>query len=505
MTSSRKVTYRFSSGVESMESQNTWPEFGQRETPQGYAEKLRTRVFDTQAEAARYFGVHRATIGGYEKPEYEGGRSTIPPLGYLASLVVLLVERNMGKPASAEEMAAAQEFLLRQINKLLGKHSAAYKYRTSLKDWEELHGEADKYRPKGLEPQEPPPVPRPYLVPDLPPQGVFGRDEALTQIEQMLATRTSTTAHISPVALQGFGGIGKTTLARSIGRKRNVALLYPGGVLWTELGPEPIIRQLLTMWGDALDLDLRPERDEAACEAILRNALAQRKALLIVDDVWNPDHARHFLLGGPNCRSLFTTRDLDVAYDLTTPDRTFKVDFLDLPNSLRMLETLAPKAVALDRKAAARLCAKLDGLPLAIKLAARLLAVEGDVPSRMRRLVDELIERREARLKLIQSEHRPGLPKDEPPSLQAILGMSVERLSSADKGRFAKLAVFGGEPLTWEIGASAAVWKCSIEEAEATMSRLIRRALVERRSDGRYWMHQLLADYAAVLLDQISV
>ncbi len=64
--------------------------------------------------------------------------------------------------------------------------------------------------------------------------------------------------------------------------------------------------------------------------------------------------------------------------------------------------------------------------------------------------------------------------------------------------------VFGGEPLTWEINAAAPVWECPVEEAEDTVSRLIRRGLVERRGD-RYWMHALLADYAEEMMDKMGL
>jgi hypothetical protein len=118
----------------------------------------------------------------------------------------------------------------------------------------------------------------------------------------------------------------------------------------------------------------------------------------------------------------------------------------------------------------------------------------------MQRLIGELIERRDTRLKLLQSEGRLGLDEDEPVSLQAILGMSVDRLDIVDQDRFAMLAVFGGEPLTWEINGASYVWECSFEEAEQTVVKLIQRGLVERRGD-RYWMHALLADYAEEMMD----
>jgi hypothetical protein len=172
--------------------------------------------------------------------------------------------------------------------------------------------------------------------------------------------------------------------------------------------------------------------------------------------------------------------------------------------ALALLRRLASKTVTADEEIAKRLCARLEYLPLALTLAGRLLATEADVPSRMQRLVSELIERREARLQLLQAEGRLGLNEDEAVSLQAILGMSVDRLSRTDQERFAMLAVFGGDPLTWEINATAYVWECSMEEAEATISRFIQRGLVEPRDD-RYWMHALLADYAAELMEEMEL
>ena len=97
-----------------------------------------------------------------------------------------------------------------------------------------------------------------------------------------------------------------------------------------------------------------------------------------------------------------------------------------------------------------------------------------------------------------------GLTEEEPVSLQAILGMSVARLDKTDQARFAMAAVFGGDPLTWEIHAAAYVWECSVEEAEATVARFIQRGLVERRGE-RYWMHALLADYAAEMMEQMGL
>ena len=66
------------------------------------------------------------------------------------------------------------------------------------------------------------------------------------------------------------------------------------------------------------------------------------------------------------------------------------------------------------------------------------------------------------------------------------------------------LSVFGGEPLTWELNAVSAIWECSMEETEATISTFIQRGLVEPHGK-RYWMHALLADYAAELREKMDL
>ncbi len=347
-------------------------------------------------------------------------------------------------------------------------------------------------------------IPAPFMTPSLPPQGVFGRDETLTQIYDLLALSDEKATDVPPVALRGLGGIGKTTLAIALGRLETIPRIFPDGVLWVALGPNPTIRILLDGWGRALDVDLLPERDENACRDRLRAILYHRRVLLIIDDVWEVAHGDYFTVAGPRCRTLLTTRESPVAFTLATRERTLRVDVLEPTAALALLQSLAPEAVAADEQSATRLCQRLEFLPLALTLAGRLLAIEADIPSRMQRLVGELIERREARLQLLQAEGRPGLAEGQPVALQAILGMSVDRLDKTDQERFAMLSVFGGDPLTWEINATAHIWECSVEDAEDSISRFIQRGLVEPRN-GRYWMHALLADYAAEMMEEMGL
>lgn len=342
-----------------------------------------------------------------------------------------------------------------------------------------------------------------FNVPALPPQGIIGRDETLTQIYDLLKLDENG-EDVAPAALRGLGGIGKTTLAIALGRLSLVQQHFPDGVLWASVGPTPTIRLLLDGWGRALGVDLLPERDEQACKERLQAILYRRRALLLVDDVWEVVHGQYFAVAGPACRTLFTTRETPVAHALATRERTLRVDVLKPEDALALLQRLAPEAVLADRENAMRLCERVEFLPLALTLAGRLLADEADVPTRMQRLVGDLIERRESRLHLLQAEGRLGISGEEPVSLQAILGLSVDRLDRVDQERFAMASIFGGDPLTWEINAAAFVWECSVEEAEASVARFIQRGLVERRGE-RYWMHALLADYASEMMEAFNL
>lgn len=345
--------------------------------------------------------------------------------------------------------------------------------------------------------------PAPFLTPPYPPQGIIGRDTLLSQVYRLLTVDQGAVPDIQPVALWGMGGIGKTTLAIALGRQAQLQSWFPDGVLWTAIGPKPSLRPLLNGWARALNMDLQHEDDDRACCEQLMGALSQRRVLLLIDDVWEITHGQYFMLAGPYCRTVITTRELKVATQFATSGRTLRVDMLRAEDALVLLSRLAPEAVRADVQSAELLCKQLEGLPLALTLAGRLLANEAHVPHRMQRLVKELIERGEARLQLPQEEGRIGLAHGQPASLQSILGMSIERLSPKDQERFALLSVFDSDPRTWSVGAAAHVWECSVESAEATVAHCIQRGLVEQRGD-RYWMHALLWDYATYMLDALE-
>ena len=329
-------------------------------------------------------------------------------------------------------------------------------------------------------------------LPTAPATGVVGREGNLATLARLVDE-----AGERPVSLYGIAGIGKTTLVAEFVRQQ--ARQFPDGFLFTALGPTPQVRPLLETWARRLRVDLTHAATVDECSAELQTVLADRRVLIVIDDVWNAESVPPFRVGGSAARTLLTAREPNVAMKVSTRAGSHSVDVLAADDAVRLLTVLAPELVGTDPEAAHRLCRQMQFHPLGITLAGRLLDAESAVPARMRRLLAELLERAGARLALLQSEPRIGVPEGEPVTLRAILALSVDRLDPLDRERFAMCAVLGGDPVVWTVEEAAVVWSCPVPDAEGTIARLIQRALVQRRGSG-YWMHALLRDYAEVLL-----
>ncbi|MGH3924013.1 MAG: NB-ARC domain-containing protein, partial [Pseudonocardiaceae bacterium] len=151
-------------------------------------------------------------------------------------------------------------------------------------------------------------------VPLLPP-GYVVRDELDGLRAAILDDRSAAvgvTGRVSGLGLAGQGGIGKTVLAIALARDTRVAGSFPDGVFWVILGehadPLAAQRNLLTRLGTSAD-DIRSVTQGARA---LRETLAQRQCLLIVDDVWSSAAAKALAVTGPRGRVLYTTRDAGI-------------------------------------------------------------------------------------------------------------------------------------------------------------------------------------------------
>lgn len=348
------------------------------------------------------------------------------------------------------------------------------------------------------------------ILPPLPPL-VFGREGALHDIRQALNDGAQSgeqsheqaheKAHIHPtVVIQGWPGVGKSTLTALIAHDTQVSQRYPDGVLWTSLGENPDLLSEISIWADAVGLShvgrpRRPEEISTQITAVLR----EKRVLLLVDDVWKTEHAAPFRVGGQWCAMIMTSRLNDVASALaSTADRVYRLPVLTEAAGLELLARLAPETVAQYPQETQELVRDLEGLPLAIHVAGRLLQSEARFGWGIGDLLAEL--RAGASLLMAQPpSDMLGVERDTSPTVATLLKRSTDILDEETRSRFALLGLFVPKPATFDLAAMSAAW--GVPDARATARTLVNRGLLEPVGGGRFQMHALLVLHARSLLE----
>ncbi len=348
------------------------------------------------------------------------------------------------------------------------------------------------------------PAPKPGSAPPLPGL-VVGREDDLRALKTRLGIggQGGQAPGVQVLtAIRGWPGIGKTTLAAVLAHDPEIMAAFPDGVLWTSLGPDPSLFSALATWSRALGADdLRAQSLEEA-STHLTALLRAKRMLLVVDDVWQAEHARPFILGGRGCATLITTRSSRVAHALApTANAIYRLPVLTEEQGLELLAALAPQVVVSHGDECRALVVALDGLPLALQVAGRMLAVEAGYGFGVKDLLAEL----RAGTALLEAQapaDRTDLANESTPTVAALLQHSTDRLDEAARAGFACLAVFPAKPATFDLAAMQAV--CRVDDARPLARVLVDRGLLEAVSSegGRYQVHALLVMHAGALLGQ---
>ncbi|MGA5128977.1 AfsR/SARP family transcriptional regulator [Streptomyces olivoreticuli] len=316
------------------------------------------------------------------------------------------------------------------------------------------------------------------------------------------------------VTLLGPGGAGKTRLSQEAAEAAAaVDGSWPDGVWLAELAPvdDPgtVPEAVLTALG-ARETVVRGTTAEGirAAEAALLDPLdrlaehcAPRRMLLVLD---NCEHvvdaaarlAETLLAHCPDVTVLATSREpLAVPGELVRP-----VEPLPDPVALQLLADRGAAAlpgfrVEADPEACAEICRRLDGLPLAIELAA----------ARLRMLTPRgLADRLDDRFRLLTSGSRTVLPRQQ--TLRAVVDWSWDLLDAPERAVLRRLSVFsGGCDLAGaeEVCSGGAVGS---RDVAALLGSLVDKSLVVAApatgGDMRYRLLETVGEYAAERLDE---
>ncbi|WP_051940698.1 ATP-binding protein [Phaeacidiphilus oryzae] len=336
----------------------------------------------------------------------------------------------------------------------------------------------------------------------LPPRlsSFVGRDADLHRLRERLCGSRL-------VTLTGPGGAGKTRLALTAAESLSgasggaAAAPFPHGVRLAELAPveDPAtipaavlngIGERDTVLWNGLDKPLEPQESLPR----LLDVLADRSLLLVLDNCEHlVDAAARFaetlLAACPRVTVLATSREpLNIPGEEVVP-----VGPLPPADALRLFEERAAAAgrppTPADRPAAEEICTRLDGLPLAIELAA----------ARLRMLSPQQIaDRLDDRFRLLTSGARTVLPRQQ--TLRAVVDWSWELLDAEERRLLARLSVFVGG-FTLE-AAEAVLGADAFEPLAALVDKSLVAAVpaAEGRADGaagpRYRLLETIREYA---------
>jgi hypothetical protein len=276
---------------------------------------------------------------------------------------------------------------------------------------------------------------------------------------------------------------------------------FPDGILWTSLGENPGLIAEISLWAEAFRI-IEPGRARKIEEtsAQLRAVLRERRMLLIIDDVWQTEHALPFHVAGQMSALIITSRLNDVASALApTAADLYRLPVLTDSAGLELLRNLSPVTVVENPHEARELVRDLEGLPLAIQVAGRLLHIEGRLGWGVKELLAEM--HTGAALLIAQAPRDMlGGERMTSPTVVALLKRSTDLLDAETQRRFAYLGLFAPKPATFDLEAMGVAW--DLPDPKPVARLLVNRGLLEPISGGRFQMHALLVWHARALLEE---
>jgi predicted ATPase/class 3 adenylate cyclase len=328
-----------------------------------------------------------------------------------------------------------------------------------------------------------------------------GREREMAEVKRLLTS-------VRLLTILGMGGLGKTRLSLQVAA--DVLDDYADGVWFVDLAR--LSDPQLVPQAVASTLGVKEEPGHSVQQALVAH-VRDRQLLLVLDNSEHLVHAcaelaKQLLQSGPRLKILATSREsLNIPGETAFPMLPLAVPALPGPIAATALAQFDGARLFVDRaeaahsdfrltdrnaSAVAEICRRVDGIPLAIELAA----------ARIRTLpAQKIAERLADRFRLLTGGDKTAMPRQQ--TLRALIDWSYDLLSDHERALLRRLSVFAGG---WTLEAVEAVGAGgAIDESDVLdlLTQLVEKSLVTREADGgHYRLLDTVRQYAQEKLDE---
>ncbi|MGA6156550.1 AfsR/SARP family transcriptional regulator [Stenotrophomonas sp. NPDC087984] len=335
--------------------------------------------------------------------------------------------------------------------------------------------------PGGHSAGPPPPRNLPYQPP------LIGRRSELDVLMASVDTEPGEGAVLTLETVSGMAGVGKTAVA--VDTARTLAPRFPAGQVFVDLrghspsqeplSPGAALAMLLRLFGAPAD-SIPVRLDELI--ALWRTTIADRRAVIVLDDAAGPDQVAPLLPGNSPCLTIITSRRHLTGLPHAVP---LALDVLPTDDAITLFRSFAGAARTQDITETARIVRLCGYLPLAIELVANRFR------SRPSWSLTTLGER------LARSPGPLGEIRNADQEILRAFALSYRTLDVTQRTTFRHLGLHPGPDFTTE--SAAALLDLPPEETERLIESLLECHLLREPAPDRYRFHDLLGEYARML------